>query len=266
MRRREFLKLTGGAAIAAGGIVPEFQELYAETEADEPLTRDSHEFYVSPGGNDHGPGTKEKPFATLSRAQRAVRKAKHRGPTHVWIGEGSYYFDSPLTFGPEDSGTPDAPVIYTAYPGADVVLSGGRSLSCRWIPHKDGIMKASVPAGLNFTQMFVNGKRQIRARYPNYDPSQPGKSGYLQAAGSIPKGDRDPYAGPDADMTFSGEASARCSIRSRDVSQQALVESRRCGDPYFSGGLLGKSAMAAEKHRSRNTIHLVRRRWAADWC
>ncbi len=206
MRRREFLKLTGSAAIAAGGIVPEFQGLYAENEAETPPTRDSNEFYVSPDGTDSGPGTKAKPFATCSRAQRAVREAKRHGPIHVWIREGSYYLGSPLSFGPEDSGTPDAPVIYAAHPGEDVVLSGGRSLSCRWIPHKNGIMKASVAASLNFSQMFVNGKRQIRARYPNYDPSQPGKSGYLQAAGSIPADSRDPYAGSNADMTFSGEA------------------------------------------------------------
>ena len=101
---------------------------------------------------------------------------------------------------------PTAPVIYAAQPGEDVVISGGRSLSLRWIPYKNEIMKASVPTGLNFTQMFVNGKRQIRARYPNYDPSQPGKSGYLQAEGSIPHDTPDPYAGSDADMTFSGQA------------------------------------------------------------
>ena len=37
-----------------------------------------------------------------------------------------------------------------------------------------------VKAGkLAFTQLFVNGKRQVRARYPNYDNSHPGKSGYI---------------------------------------------------------------------------------------
>ena len=54
--------------------------------------------------------------------------------------------------------------------------------------------------------MFVNGKRQIRARYPNYDPSDPGKSGYLLAAGPILHDTPDPYQGSDADMTFAGEA------------------------------------------------------------
>ena len=172
MRRREFLKLTGGAAIAAGGILPELQEqLNAETETNDPGTTDSIEFFVSPSGNDRGLGTQAQPFATISRAQRAVRDAKHRGnhPIYVRLGGGSYYLQSPITFESQDSGSADAPVIYIAQPGEDVVISGGRSLALHWVPYKNGIMKASVPAGLNFTQMFVNGKRQIRARYPNFD-------------------------------------------------------------------------------------------------
>ena len=185
MRRREFLKLTGGAAITAGGILPELQESHAEAEAashQRPIIMSS---MCRPQEMTEVRERRTQPFATLARAQRAAREAKHRnsGPIYVWIRGGSYYLQSPLTFESQDSGTATAPVIYAAQPGEDVVISGGRSLSLRWIPYKNEIMKASVPTGLNFTQMFVNGKRQIRARYPNYDPSQPGKSGYLQAAG-----------------------------------------------------------------------------------
>jgi hypothetical protein len=31
-------------------------------------------YYVSPAGDDQNPGTQRKPFATLQRAQQAVRK------------------------------------------------------------------------------------------------------------------------------------------------------------------------------------------------
>ena len=42
----------------------------------------------------------------------------------------------------------------------------------------------SRAGNLEFTQLFVNGKRQIRARYPNYDGSDPKHySGYIPAAG-----------------------------------------------------------------------------------
>jgi L-rhamnose mutarotase len=205
MRRRDFLKLTGSAAVAAGGILPEFWHLSTEAEASS-VALDANVFYVSPTGNDRDLGTQTRPFATLSRVQQAVRQTTRHAPIQVWIREGSYYLKTPLTFGPEDSGTPEAPVVYSAYPGETVLLSGGCSLSCNWKPYRNGIMTSSVPVALDFTQLFVNGKRQIRARYPNYDPYQPGKSGYLQAVGSIPKDAQDPLAGSDADMTFSGQA------------------------------------------------------------
>jgi len=35
---------------------------------------------------------------------------------------------------------------------------------------------------LDFTQLFINGKRQIRARYPKYDPSELGRSGFIRPA------------------------------------------------------------------------------------
>jgi len=35
-----------------------------------------------------------------------------------------------------------------------------------WTPYRDGILMARVPAGLHSDQFFVNGKRQILARYP----------------------------------------------------------------------------------------------------
>jgi len=164
-------------------------------------------FYVSPQGDDNNPGSAASPFATLPRAQRAIREKKSGAePVKVVLLEGTYYLDTPLTFGPEDSGTSTAQVVYAAEAGHRVTLSGGRRLACQWLPYRNGIMMAEVPPGLHFTQLFVNGKRQIRARYPNYDASVPGKSGYIQAAGPIPTGTPNPYAGPDEDMTFSTEA------------------------------------------------------------
>jgi Right handed beta helix region len=206
MRRREFLKLTSSAAIATGCLVPEFVELDAIEVTDQPTDPSRSEFYVSPGGNDRNPGTKAKPFATLGRVQKAIRQIQRGSPIHIWLRQGTYYLNASLNFESQDSGTSDAPITYSASPGEDVLLSAGRALSCRWTAYRDGIMKTPVPVGLSFTQLFVNGKRQIRARYPNYDPSELGKSGYLTAAGAIPKGAVDPYPGPNAEMTFSGEA------------------------------------------------------------
>jgi len=136
------------------------------------------EFYVSPGGKDTSPGTREEPFATLARARDAVRRAKaaEKGPIRVYLRGGTYYLSEPVVFTPEDSGTKDAPIVYQACEGEQSVLSGGVRLDLKWTAHKDGIMKAEVPAAaqgkLAFTQLFVNGGRQPLARYPNYDPNR----------------------------------------------------------------------------------------------
>jgi hypothetical protein len=170
------------------------------------------EFYVSPSGSDLGSGSKAAPFASLARAQQAVRAWRRggRGRAVIWVREGTYYLDQPLVISPEDSGAAGSPVVYSAFPGERATISGGRLLECRWRPYGNGIWMCDLPAarqgGLRFTQLFVNGRRQVLARFPNEDSSEPGRSGYIHPAGRIPDTMRDPRPGPDDDMTFSGGA------------------------------------------------------------
>ena len=131
------------------------------------------DFYVSPAGNDRNPGSMARPFRTLERARQAVRSVTKTASVHVYLRRGKYRLPEPLVFGPEDSG----PVIWTAAPGEEVAITGSRKLDLKWSAYRDGILKASVPAGVNFDQLFVDGKRQIRARFPNYDPADPLRSG-----------------------------------------------------------------------------------------
>jgi hypothetical protein len=169
-------------------------------------------FYVSAAGNDLNPGTKSAPFATLGRAQQALRTRKQPapGPAVVAVRQGSYSLDRPLVFTPEDSGSAASPVVFSAYPGESVTISGGRALDGRWRPFKDGILMCDLPAvkrgEFRFSQLFVNGKRQTPARFPNRDDSKPGRSGYINPAAGIPADMPDPRAGANDDMTFSGGA------------------------------------------------------------
>jgi len=140
------------------------------------------EFHVSPGGDDANAGTRDKPFATPARAQQAARAAAGKEPVTVWLRGGTYALPSPLVFTPADSGTPDAPVVWQAFPGESPVISGGLKLDLEWEPHRNGILKARVPAGLTSDQLFVNGRRQLMARYPNYDASVRPYGGYAADA------------------------------------------------------------------------------------
>jgi hypothetical protein len=90
----------------------------------------------------------------------------------VSIRTGTYYLDSPLTFGPEDSGSPQAPVTYAAAAGERVVLSGGRRLTGgRWAELRGRrVWMVDVPQvkqdQWRFRQLFVNGARRARTRLP----------------------------------------------------------------------------------------------------
>jgi hypothetical protein len=128
------------------------------------------EFHVSPQGNDGQAGTAQAPFAILERAKAAVRQRMvENEPVTVTLHAGTYYLPNTLIFEAADSGTREAPVVYAAALGETVILSGGQKLALRWMAHKDGILKAAVPAGFAADQLFVNGIRQHMARYPNYD-------------------------------------------------------------------------------------------------
>jgi len=162
------------------------------------------DFYVAPDGDDAWSGKlpganifkTDGAFATLHRARDAVRELKrsgrHHGPCVVMVRGGTYYLKEPLVLGPEDSGTADGPVIYTAYPGEQVTLSGGRPIvgwrrgqGDIWIADVRGLGAGDPKAGggsgkggWTFRQLFVGGERQIRARTPNVDPEHPTTGGW----------------------------------------------------------------------------------------
>jgi len=125
-------------------------------------------YYVSPTGNDANTGTFNKPFASLPRALVAWRQTKGL----ILLRGGIYYLPEPLVFTDQDSGTKDSPLILQAYEKERPVLSGGVELAdLKWRPYKNSIMQAQVPDDLRTEEIFVNGERQILARYPNFDAS-----------------------------------------------------------------------------------------------
>ncbi|MCP4859183.1 MAG: right-handed parallel beta-helix repeat-containing protein [Fuerstiella sp.] len=132
------------------------------------------EFFVAPRGDDANPGSKERPFATLTRARDAVRALKSKGPldqpARVTVADGRYTLSEPLVLLPEDSGTQRTPVIYQAAAGTRPIFSGGRTIG-GWKPGPSGLWTVRIPEVTAnqwyFEQLFVNGRRATRARTPN---------------------------------------------------------------------------------------------------
>src|SRR2546428_11594737 len=78
-------------------------------------------YYVAPRGSDGNLGTLEKPFATIQRAQQAVRQK----PGSVWLRGRTYYLAEKLGFRAQDSGSEAAPGAYLANEEEQPVVCGG---------------------------------------------------------------------------------------------------------------------------------------------
>jgi len=165
------------------------------------LATPSHalDFFISPDGDDANPGTKLKPFATPLRARDAARRAKQPAaePITIHLRGGTYYLDEPLVFAADDSASRNAPLAFVAWKKEEPVFSGGLKLKLEWKSFRGRILQAEVTPGLAFAQLFVNGRRQHLARYPNFNPDVRIFNGYADDAFSPERAARwaDPQGG-----------------------------------------------------------------------
>ncbi|HJN17830.1 MAG TPA: right-handed parallel beta-helix repeat-containing protein, partial [Armatimonadota bacterium] len=168
------------------------------------------EFHVATDGDDGGTGAADQPFATLERARDAVRELSRRPAeaTTVWLHGGAYSVTEPLALDAADSGTADAPVTWRAAPGERARLFGGTPLQRKWFTavsdqavldqvvsveararllqcdlkargvtdygelSRHGFYKANA-GKTPPPELWVDGERMVRARWPNPDEHHP---------------------------------------------------------------------------------------------
>ena len=158
-------------------------------------------FYVATNGDDSWSGRlptpnarrTDGPFATLHRARDAIRELKKQGKfpkggVVVEVLGGIYELSSPIELTAEDSGLPNAPIIYRARKGETVRLLAGKRVT-NWRKVIDpavlnrfeenvrdkvwqadlkalGITDFGSPAGSGL-ELFFNDEPMTLARYPN---------------------------------------------------------------------------------------------------
>ena len=90
-------------------------------------TAEAANLYVSPHGSDSNPGTKARPFRTLTQARDAARDVRRplRADVVIRIAGGTYRQQGPLRLGASDSGGNGHEVVYKAQGGAKPLISGG---------------------------------------------------------------------------------------------------------------------------------------------
>src|ERR1035437_6129799 len=144
--------------------------------------------YVSPQG----------PIPSLAAARDAVRALRAKGdnsPATVLIRGGVYRLAETFVLTPQDSD-----VTYAAYAGERPIISGGRVIT-GWKKGSGPIW--SAPASEQFRQLFVNGRRALRARTPTNGfyridgPSSQDKPFTLKFRGNDIKAD---WAGRDVEV------------------------------------------------------------------
>ncbi|MEY9844137.1 hypothetical protein ABH940_001204 [Streptacidiphilus sp. BW17] len=121
--------------------------------------------YASPTGS--GSACTVSAPCSLTGAQRTVRAVdgSMSSDITVYLRGGTYTETTPLSFGPQDSGTGGHTVNWDAYPGEVPVISGGKKVTgFSLYDSSKNIYRAAVPAGTQSRQLFVNGVRAQRAR------------------------------------------------------------------------------------------------------
>ena len=148
------------------------------------------DLYVATNGSDAWSGSQPEPnndrtdgpLATIKGARDGIRRRKGhvfskqaahysaalREPVTVWVRGGVYSTPEPVMFEPIDS----APVCYRAYPGEKPVIDGSVPID-GWaettVNGKDAWVADVADVrnnGWSFRELFVNGERRSRPRYP----------------------------------------------------------------------------------------------------
>ncbi len=196
------VRRAGALALLLGGLVASAQA--------------AAEIWVAPDGNDTATGSREQPLATIARALRKARELRRVADASVADGVkivvrgGEYALVEPLFVRPEDSGTERSPTSIEAAPGERPVVSGGVAVA-GWqelpaatelpgLPAaaRGHVWVASVPdfngRALEFRQLWVDGKKAVRARTPDGDEmtrlvswDRPKREAWIPASTTVPK-------------------------------------------------------------------------------
>ena len=137
--------------------------------------------YVHPNGNDNADGKQiDTPKKSISAAIEYIKanRTNDSDAGRVLLLPGEYYLESSITITPEYG-----PIIIEAHEAGSVVIKGSKLLNGHWKKYREQIVKFKTDFQISpYAQLYINGKEQVLARYPNYDNSASHYNGYAADA------------------------------------------------------------------------------------
>jgi hypothetical protein len=220
---------------------------------------DAANYYVATNGSNSNAGTLAQPFRTIQQAANSAQEGDN-----VYVMEGTYR----ETVTVAKSGTDSAPITFQPYRGARVTITGLDPVSGGWTNHSSSIYSSSVAGGAS--QVFVNGRLMLGARWPNAVYNNPLRA--VQATVGAASIQAPPASSTITDSALAGTGNwtgAKMSITSGGewVASHAVITGRSgnnlsfewsyprlavydpaAGNPYYLYGVLGALDAAKEWH------------------
>jgi len=235
--------------------------------------------YVAPNGDDSWSGRLDRPnrartdgpLRTLYRALQRVLESEP-APTEIRLRGGVYFLHAPVHITPEHAERAQRHLVITTVAGEQPILSGGRFITGWQATEWNGkrVWVAEIPEVRDgqwyFRQLFVNGVRATRARYPN--------RGYLKIEALLDEtsdwtrghtrfqyhaGDLTTFATPDEGeaLVFNRWVENRLPLQATDPTQRILTFRKRstfalqAGDLYYLENLPEALDASGEWYLSR---------------
>jgi hypothetical protein len=136
----------------------------------------AREFYVSPEGRDDHPGTRRRPFASLTAARDAVRAeiaGRQRRDITVHIGAGAWFIEEPIVLDDRDAGRDGRTITYKGAPNLATRIYGGRRIT-NWTRLNEREYVAEVPG--------------LQAHYTLYENERAANGGIFHTFQDAPEG------------------------------------------------------------------------------
>ena len=153
--------------------------------------RDGVEIFVdAENGDDNNNGDMSHPVKSVEKALALFRSQTVKSPTSIYLRNGTYYLQDTIVLDATDSN-----LTLSGYKDEAPIISGGEVYKFDWKPYTSKLhpqanifmANLSQQSPSPFTQLFIGGRRAVRARYPNGNPETMGA--HTNPTGYFPKAD-----------------------------------------------------------------------------